>query len=151
MQMVASIALGAGGKGLLRGHERERSRHCFVPVAAFLRSRQATDTRRNHVIAGVSARNLAETGGQAVRAKYQKLHRGLFIPSPDADEGGRLACRDLFRRKSRYGRGGSARSRSRDLPHYPVAIGIGHRTGQRVDDDTIVKIPHHVLRVAVQA
>jgi hypothetical protein len=34
--MVASIALGAGGKTCFRGHERERDRHRFVPVAAFL-------------------------------------------------------------------------------------------------------------------
>ena len=33
--MAASIALGCGGKDLFRGHERERSRHRFVPVAAF--------------------------------------------------------------------------------------------------------------------
>jgi len=38
---------------LFRGHERERSRHRFVPVAAFLSSRrgQATDSGRHHVIA----------------------------------------------------------------------------------------------------
>jgi hypothetical protein len=51
--MVASIALGCGGKECFAGHERERSRHRFVPVAAFLSSRrgQATDSGRHHVIA----------------------------------------------------------------------------------------------------
>lgn len=53
MQMAASIALGCGGKECFAGHERERSRHRFVPVAAFLSSRrgQATDSGRHHVIA----------------------------------------------------------------------------------------------------
>jgi hypothetical protein len=52
MQMAASIALGRGGKDLFRGHERERSRHRFVPVAAFLSPparAQATDSRRRHL------------------------------------------------------------------------------------------------------
>jgi hypothetical protein len=51
--MVASIALGCGAKTCFTGHERARSRHRFVPVAAFLSSRrgQATDSGRHHVIA----------------------------------------------------------------------------------------------------
>ena len=44
---------GAAVKASFAGHERERSRHRFVPVAAFLSSRrgQATDSGRHHAIA----------------------------------------------------------------------------------------------------
>ncbi len=62
---LCAIALGRGGKGLFR--ERERSRHDFLPVAAFLSSRRghATDSRRHHVI--VSTWTMAWQAGYFAR------------------------------------------------------------------------------------
>ena len=91
-----------------------------------------------HTQHGVSAHDLAGTRGDATQIKRQKLHRGCFLPSPDADGG-----LDPVWRKVRCGRAGQhmvvpAVARLNDIPHFPAAIGIGHGTRQRVDDDAVV-------------
>jgi len=75
MQMAASIALGRGGKGLFR--ERERSRHDFVPVAAFLSSRRghATDSGRPHVMGF----RTGAKGAVMQRRQALKLFAGLAL------------------------------------------------------------------------
>jgi hypothetical protein len=110
--MVASIALGCGGKECFAGHERERSRHRFVPVAAFLSSRrgQATDSGRHHVI----ARQAFPARERPPAVGLGAVGLGAAVPPELTDGQGKLtqSCRP-FRTSSDYPFG---------LLHYPFGL-----------------------------